>query len=189
MHAPLYDLIIFSAWLVFLAIWGIGAFTKKPDVRARSAAFWIWRPILIIAIIYLGSKGGGIHVSDRLAFQASSTAGWIGAALTVIGIGIAVWARVYLGRNWSSHPNYKAEHELVTGGPYAHVRHPIYTGVLLALVGSACIGYLYTLIICVVVAVMFLARIPREERIMLTLFPDQYPAYRKRTKKLIPFIW
>jgi protein-S-isoprenylcysteine O-methyltransferase Ste14 len=122
-------------------------------------------------------------------FFAAPLAGWIGAACAVLGIGFAVWARAHLGRDWSSHPDVKEGHELVTSGPYAYVRHPIYTGVILAAIGSAIGTNYFWMLIVLAVVVMFLLRIPKEEGYMMELFPEQYPAYRARTKRLIPFIW
>lgn len=189
MHAPLYDLVMAASWLVFLIVWGVGAFTKKPDAEGRSGAFFLWRFILIFLLLYLGGRGSRLHFFNTLLFQPTPALGWIGAALSVVGIGIAIWARIYLGRNWSGFPTHKKEHELVTDGPYEYVRHPIYTGMLLALFGTLFLGYAYSVVIVVVVSVMFIARIGKEERIMLGLFPDAYPPYQKRTKKLLPFIW
>jgi len=188
-YMPAYSLLIIASWAVFLIVWALGAMTMKPDVKSRSGTFWFWRVVIIFLLVYLAERTGTVHIPNHLMFQLSPMAGWVGAALSIVGVAIAIWARVHLGRNWSSHPTFKTEHELVTSGPYAYVRHPIYTGVILALLGSVCIGYSYTLIIAVGVIIMFIVRIRKEERIMLSLFPDQYPPYQARTKKLIPFIW
>jgi protein-S-isoprenylcysteine O-methyltransferase Ste14 len=115
--------------------------------------------------------------------------GWVAAALTLLGTLIAVWARIHLGRNWSAAPAVKEKHELVVGGPYRFVRHPIYTGVLLAMLGVALTGSFFTIGILAVASVMVFRRIGKEEAIMLELFPGDYPAYQARTKRLIPFVW
>lgn len=184
-----YSIIIIASWMAFLLVWGIGAIGTKPDVQNRSGSFWFWRALVIILIVIFGGRFVGVDYYAKLPFQSDPVFGWIGAACSVVGIGIAIWARVYLGRNWSAHPTQKAEHELVTTGPYGYLRHPIYTGVILALFGTISVGFIYTLVIFAVFLVIFVARIPREERIMRTLFPDQYPAYQKRTKRLIPWVW
>ncbi len=77
---------------------------------------------------------------------------------------------------------------MITSGPYVYVRHPIYTGVLLALLGSALTGSILGIML-LIIGVVFCLRIGKEERIMLGLFPNDYPAYQKRTKRLIPFVW
>jgi len=112
----------------------------------------------------------------------------VGAVLCVLGIGIAVWARVYLGRNWSPAPALKHGHELVTSGPYTLVRHPIYTGVILAVLGSTLASPQW-LIIFFLITGMFIWRVHVEEALMLKQFPNQYPEYKKRTWALIPYIW
>jgi protein-S-isoprenylcysteine O-methyltransferase Ste14 len=83
----------------------------------------------------------------------------------------------------------KQEHELVTNGPYEYVRHPIYTGMLLAAFGSALTGSAFAIGVFVEASILFLSRIPREEKIMLELFPNAYPRYQDETKRLIPFVW
>ena len=115
--------------------------------------------------------------------------GWIAAFISVLGIGFAISARYHLGRNWSGVPSVKEGHELVTSGPYKLVRHPIYTGILLAALGSALAGSLIGLFVLVFGTIVFLRRIKREEKIMVELFPNEYPAYKVRTKKLIPYLW
>jgi protein-S-isoprenylcysteine O-methyltransferase Ste14 len=122
-------------------------------------------------------------------FPRSTATDALGIALCATGIGIAIWARWYLGRNWSVRPSLKEDHDLVTGGPYRFVRHPIYTGLILALLGTAIVTGLTSWIVLVLLTAVFVARIPVEERIMMKAFPDAYPAYRGRTHALIPAIW
>jgi protein-S-isoprenylcysteine O-methyltransferase Ste14 len=77
----------------------------------------------------------------------------------------------------------------VTTGPYAYVRHPIYTGILLAALGTALTGTVFGIGVVVFASIVFLSRIGKEEKIMLELFPNEYPAYQARTKRLVPFVW
>lgn len=110
-----------------------------------------------------------------------------GFALTLAGALFAAWARLMLGANWSGRPSVKAGHELVVKGPYALTRHPIYTGLLLAVAGTAlAVGRWRAVIGFVVIAIAFAAKISHEERLMMQTFPDAYPGYRKRVKALIP---
>jgi protein-S-isoprenylcysteine O-methyltransferase Ste14 len=112
----------------------------------------------------------------------------LGIVVVAGGFGFAVWARVHLGRNWGMPMAVKEEPELVTSGPYRFVRHPIYTGILTAVVGTALAINLLVLAVAVAVGAFFLYSATIEERNLGAIFPIAYPAYRARTKMLIPFV-
>jgi protein-S-isoprenylcysteine O-methyltransferase len=113
-----------------------------------------------------------------------------GAAFTVAGCAFAIWARLQLGANWSGSATVKANHELVVTGPYALARHPIYTGLSLAIVGTALFVGECRALLAIVLLFLFLAvKMSQEERLMMETFPAEYPAYRERVKTLIPWIW
>ena len=194
-----YDTIFLVSWAAFLLVWGISAFFVKQDVRGggwqRFWVFWVLRlaaaAIIIFAAVRLGRRASfpaAVFFSHPL-FTPTLILGWAGALLTAIGIGFAIWARVNLGRNWSSRPAMKEHHELVTTGPYAYVRHPIYTGILLAALGTAIMSSIFGIGMLIFISIFFALRINKEEKIMLELFPEQYPEYQKRTKRLVPFVW
>ena len=194
-----YETIIFVSWAAFLLVWGVSAFFVKQDVRGggwqRFWVFWVLRlaaaAIIIFAAVRLGRRAGSpaaVFFSHPL-FTPTLILGWAGALLTAIGIGFAIWARVNLGRNWSSRPAMKEQHELVTTGPYAHVRHPIYSGILLAALGTAIMSSIFGIGMLIFISIFFVLRMNKEEKIMLALFPEQYPEYQKHTKRLVPFLW
>jgi hypothetical protein len=194
-----YDTIIFVSWAAFLLVWGISAFFVKQDVRGggwqRFWVFWVLRlaaaAIIVFAAVRLGRRAGSpaaVFFSHPL-FTPTLILGWAGALLTAIGIGFAIWARVNIGRNWSSHAAVKEHHQLVTTGPYAYVRHPIYSGILLAALGTALTTSIFGIGMLVFISITFAWRMNKEEKIMLELFPEQYPAYQKHTKRLVPFVW
>jgi protein-S-isoprenylcysteine O-methyltransferase Ste14 len=112
---------------------------------------------------------------------------WIGAWFTVIGITLAIWARLRLGRDWGIHQ--KENPMLVTSGPYAYIRHPLYAGAMLALFGSALTGSIVAVALFIISIIFCRRRIDQEERAMLRFFPEQYPSYRVRTKRILPFVW
>ena len=113
----------------------------------------------------------------------------VDAVLTCAGLLFSVWARQYLGPNWSSVVTIKEGHELVTSGPYAWVRHPIYTGILLALWGSAmAIGEWRAIGAMALASFSFWRKLQLEERYMLQQFGLAYQTYRRNVKALIPFI-
>jgi protein-S-isoprenylcysteine O-methyltransferase Ste14 len=108
--------------------------------------------------------------------------------LVLLGFGFALWARMHLGRNWGIPMSLRQGHELVTSGPYAYVRHPIYSGLMLAMIGSVLAVGLVWLALLVISFVYFLVSARTEEKMMVAQFPDAYPAYRQRTRMLIPFV-
>jgi protein-S-isoprenylcysteine O-methyltransferase Ste14 len=109
-------------------------------------------------------------------------------ALTVAGLAFTVWARVHLGRNWSGTVTLKEGHELIRTGPYAYVRHPIYAGLMVALLGSAvACGELRALIGFVIVTAALVRKLRIEERFMRESFPEQYRDYCAEVPALIPF--
>ena len=110
----------------------------------------------------------------------------IGAVLFVCGIALAVWARLHLGRNWGMPMTQRAEPELITSGPYRFVRHPIYSGLLTAMLGTVLVNNLLGLIVVAAGVAYFYYCGTVEERNLATTFPAVYPEYRSRTKNAHP---
>ena len=126
-------------------------------------------------------RGGSLAVHSPIL-------GAIGAAVFVTGIALAIWSRIQLGRNWGMPMTQKAEPELVTSGPYRFVRHPIYSGLLAGLLGTALVTNLIGLFIVAILGAYFYYCASVEEKDLTATFPTVYPAYRTSTKMLIPFI-
>ncbi|HSZ49777.1 MAG TPA: isoprenylcysteine carboxylmethyltransferase family protein [Streptosporangiaceae bacterium] len=112
----------------------------------------------------------------------------MGLGLFLLGLAVAVWARIYLGGNWGMPMTRKDNPELVTTGPYHLIRHPIYSGILLAMIGTAIAVSVYWLIAAVVIGGYFIYSATVEERYMAERFPDTYPGYKRSTKMLVPFL-
>lgn len=197
-----YGTIIIASWAAFLVVWGVSAFNVKKDIRDSGFRIWWTRYWLLrlavavlVALVVAHIATGTVHYTAQASvlshglFTPPVLLGWFAAALSVTGVAFAIWARVYLGRNWSPAPAVKEKHELVVDGPYAYVRHPIYTGVLLAALGTELTGTIFGVVVLFGGLVVFLLRIGKEEKIMLELFPNEYPAYQKSTKRLVPFVW
>lgn len=130
-----------------------------------------------------------VPVFRFLSVAASPVRGGIGLALAALGAVFFVWSRQTLGRNWSQTVSAKEGHELVTHGPYAYVRHPMYASGILSCLGSALAaggGFVFLLLL---LTPLFLWRVGAEDRLLARQFPDTFPAYKKRTKALIPFLW
>jgi protein-S-isoprenylcysteine O-methyltransferase Ste14 len=112
---------------------------------------------------------------------------WFGLALATAGVLLACWSRHILGRNWSSVVQIKQDHELIDSGPYRYIRHPIYTGLLLAFAGSALkVGDLRGLLAVAIVLASFWRKLRLEERWLTERFGSSYTAYMQRTKALVP---
>jgi protein-S-isoprenylcysteine O-methyltransferase Ste14 len=181
-----------GAWLVWLAYWCIGALNVKRAVRVESGMSRLGKyflPILVALLLMMDYPFyRGTFLAERFVPGELSVV-WLGFALTVAGLAFACWARVILGRNWSGVVQVKQDHELITRGPYSIVRHPIYTGLLLAFLGTAIgIGEWRALIATVVVGVSFWRKLKLEERWMTEVFGEQYRSYRQRVKALIPWV-
>jgi protein-S-isoprenylcysteine O-methyltransferase Ste14 len=112
-----------------------------------------------------------------------------GTLMVVSGLLFAVWARVHLGTNWSGRVSVKENHELIRTGPYRLVRHPIYTGLLLAILGTALvIGQCRGLMATALMVVSFWRKLRTEETLMTQTFGDEYRRYSEHTAALIPFV-
>lgn len=182
MHAVGY--VISAGWAVFWIFWLGAAFDVKAGRRGltRFAGFRVG--ILLIVLLLLRLR--------VFSMRATTVDPWlqgIGVALFLLGLALAVWARLYLGRNWGMPMSEKAEPELVRTGPYRSIRHPIYSGILLALVGTAVAVSLYWLMGVAVLGAYFAYSALIEERNMTRLLPDQYPDYKRSTRMLVPFIF
>jgi protein-S-isoprenylcysteine O-methyltransferase Ste14 len=181
------DIIIGAGWVAFWAYWLVMAGTAKAG-RSRWTRFAgvrvgiILIVLLLIRLRVLKSHGTAAATSDPWLLG-------IGLAIFVLGLALAVWARVYLGRNWGMPMSQKADPELVTTGPYSKVRHPIYSGIILGMVGTAIAVSVYWLIAVAILAGYFVYSAVVEERNMAKLFPAAYPPYKRATKMLIPYVF
>lgn len=180
---PIVDVVIIAGWVAFWIYWLAAAVGVKAG-RPRSARFVGLRVgvlLVILTLIRLRVFKGHSAATDP----------WldgIGLMLFALGLAVAVWARLYLGRNWGMPMTQKEHPELVTTGPYRIVRHPIYTGMLLAMVGTTIAVNPYGLVVVLAVGTYFVYSALAEERFMASRFPDTYQAYRRSTKMLIPFV-
>ncbi len=180
-------------WLLFCAVWLIAAFGAKRNIISRPWWFRLPARIAVLAILLLlfGSRAGRVFLIPGAAVAVllgSRAVAGAGLAISAAGIGFAVWARFAIGANWGMPMTLKQDHELVVTGPYAYVRHPIYFGILLAMAGSVLVLSLWWILILLLNGAQFVFAARREEKLMLGRFPEQYPAYMRRTPMLIPFV-
>jgi protein-S-isoprenylcysteine O-methyltransferase Ste14 len=183
--------LIAALWLIWMAYWLVSASNVKSEQRRESsgsrAAHVI--PLAITGLLLaIRSRDDGGWLFQRF-LPATGTNFWIGALLTAIGVAFSCWARARLGRNWSANVTVKQDHELIRSGPYALARHPIYTGMLLAVLGTAiAIGEWRGLLALVIAFAAMWRKLRIEERFMSETFGDSYQVYRAQTKALIPYL-
>ena len=176
-------IVILVSWIAFWVYWLVAAGGVKA-ARIRWGQFVGVRVALALVVLLLvrARVFHGQTITNDAWLQA------IGLVVFVSGLGLAVWARRYLGRNWGMPMSEKVDPELVTTGPYQRVRHPIYSGIILAMIGTAVAVSWYWLIAVALLGGYFVYSAVMEERYMTGLFPDEYPEYKRSTKMLVPFV-
>ena len=183
-------ILIALCWISWTLYWWIAARGVKP-VRAQetlASRLQFAVPMFLVGLLLF------VHVGPRWFFLQIVPGGWlrywIAVGLIVGGLLFSIRARTALGRNWSGRVTVKAEHELIERGPYRRIRHPIYTGMLLALLGTGmAAGRVYGAL-AFVLALFCLARKARlEERWMMREFGERYAEYRRRSWALLPWIY
>jgi protein-S-isoprenylcysteine O-methyltransferase Ste14 len=172
---------------VFLLVWAVFAFVRRGGGTRRYSSTGTALRLLLLLGLFVAIRYGD-RLPPDLVRPASGALGAVGAALCVAGLVFAIWARAALGRSWGMPMTVRDETELVVSGPYAYVRHPIYTGVSAMLIGTALVQPVGWLPAVVLIA-YFLFSAGREEADMQRQFPDVYPGYKHRTKKLVPFVF
>jgi len=169
------------AWAIFWVYWLAFAFGVKKRRSGRRRIPITGLSALSVILLLRVFRGGSLAVRSPIL-------GAIGAVVFACGIALAIWARVHLGRNWGMPMTEKADPELVTSGPYRFVRHPIYSGLLVGVLGTALATSLGGLIIVPILCAYFYYSASVEEKNLTATFPAAYPAYRSSTKMLIPFV-
>src|SRR5271169_3382946 len=178
----LYEAFFHVVWIVVVLYWQIKAADTKATQRLEPAASRILRVLIfVIAIVLLSVPRIPLPWLYVQLWPSGYWPFWLGAALTVAGLLFAVWAREHLGRNWSRSVTIKQGHELITTGPYATVRHPIYTGVLTALLGTAiALSQVRGFIVLVLFFLAFWIKFRLEEQWMRSQFGEAYATYAQQ---------
>jgi protein-S-isoprenylcysteine O-methyltransferase Ste14 len=183
--------VVALSWIVFVAVWVITPLVYRPSERwsvrsvgsrrrlALGARVWILTALIVFAL-----RRVAIH-----PYQFPQPVRDAGAVICVAGVAVAIWARLILGRSWGMPMSTHSAPTLVRGGPYVRVRHPIYAGLLLAMVGSTLASGIGWLIALAVTMVYFMYALRVEESDLRGSFPRDYPDYAAHTKRLIPFIY
>jgi protein-S-isoprenylcysteine O-methyltransferase Ste14 len=177
------ELVYAVGWAGFWLYWIVAAFSTKRGRVPWSRELRVRAVLVVVAIVlvHFGVFRGQSDDSDPWRTT-------LGLGLFALGLGFAIWARLHIGRNWGTPMSQKDEPELVTSGPYRLVRHPIYSGILVAGVGTAVSLNWRWLIPVALAGAYFVYSATVEERYLAEQFPDDYPGYMRSSKMLIPFI-
>jgi protein-S-isoprenylcysteine O-methyltransferase Ste14 len=178
------ELVFAVIWAAFWLYWLVAAFSMKRGRVPWSRELRIRAVIVVIVILLVRVGAFRNHDLNTDPWRAG-----LGLGLFALGLGFAIWARLNIGRNWGTPMTQKDDPELVTSGPYHLVRHPIYSGVLLAGVGTAVALSWMWLVAVLLAGIYFVYSAIVEERYLTKQFPDTYPAYKHSTKMLVPFVF
>jgi len=176
------------AWIVFLGYWLVSALRLKK-VKQREARgqrlVQIAFMVVAYALVFNDTLGRG-WLGTRF-FPASETIGETGFLLAVVGVAFAIWARWHLGENWSGTVTLKEGHELIRSGPYRYIRHPIYTGMLIAFAGTVlALGELRGLLAFLIALACFYLKARKEERFLAQEFGESFTEHARRTGMFLP---
>lgn len=178
-------------WLLLCAVWlGSFPFVKhtiyKQSLSSRMEQAAVFAPGLYLLF---GSPAAPEWLNQPV-FAVTLPIALAGLGIAAGGIALSIWARLTLGGNWSSSATIKQDHALITRGPYHAVRHPIYTGILAALLGSALQqGRVRSFLAVLVCAVALMMKVAMEEQFMVQRFGEEYLRYRRNVSALVPFLF
>jgi protein-S-isoprenylcysteine O-methyltransferase Ste14 len=175
-------------WLIFVIYWFLSSLRLNKMQQREPAGQQIGRILIgAVAFVFLYSDDPRFGVLNRRFAPERYWILAVGSALTIAGIAFAIWARYHIGRYWSSTVSLRAGHELIRTGPYARIRHPIYTGILLAVVGTAlAIGRYRALVAFVIMLLAFTWKSKREEALLAGQFGSAFEEHRRHTGFFLP---
>jgi protein-S-isoprenylcysteine O-methyltransferase Ste14 len=184
-----YRWVIAGLWLLYLLYWAVAAVGVKRSAGGRRWSRELGLRLVVIVVMFLLLRSRSVRqiiLESQRFIGRSNLLGVSGVVLCSLGFGLAISARRHLGRNWGIPMSRKQDAELITSGPYAFIRHPIYTGLMLAMLGSALGFSLFWALMLLVAGPYFVYSAQHEEAFMSRLFPERYAAYRARTGMLVP---
>jgi len=177
-------------WIAWVASWIAASFwSGRTAKRATTCEIWIYRTTIFVGALLIAPWTAQVLGESRI-WQIGDYGAYALVGVMLVGLALTWWARIQLGHLWSSAITRKEEHRLVEAGPYALVRHPIYTGIITALLATAATeATLVALLGAVLIAVGLWVKARAEERFLLAeLGPDAYESYRRRVPMLVPFV-
>jgi protein-S-isoprenylcysteine O-methyltransferase Ste14 len=188
-HGPwnYYWLFTMVCWVVLDIYWALAARDVKPAAPVKQNCLMLLATMLLPALYCLPLSS--IPLLGQRFTPRFAAVEILGAFMCAFGVGFAIWARHVLARSWNAAVTLNQDHALVQAGPYGIVRHPIYFGFLVAVVGMVLVlGEVRALVLLFGIEVL-LKKMGHEESILRATFPDQYPEYERRVKRLLPHVW
>jgi protein-S-isoprenylcysteine O-methyltransferase Ste14 len=179
--------IIGDLWILFGLYWLVSALNRKKTKRRES---WVQRLAYVLplfaAFYLLLHYSGHTWLGTRFVPDTRSVE-WLGVVIMAAGVAIAFWARFHLGANWSGVVTLKQDHELIRTGPYRTIRHPIYTGILLAFLGNAVeVGQVRGLLGLLIIWLSFYVKARREESFLVQEFGPRFDEHSQHTGMFLP---
>lgn len=184
--------LIYWCWYIFVFFWLLNMFSNKRTLARQSVGNRLLYtiPFLLAFWLLFGASHHWRHSFALVVLPHSLGLNVVSLVLAVFGLALAMWARVTLGTNWSGTVTLKENHELIVRGPYAYVRHPIYSAMLLMFLGTVfAVGTVGGLSAFPILLISFWIKYRQEEALMMEHFGNEYLVYMKRVSALIPFVF
>jgi protein-S-isoprenylcysteine O-methyltransferase Ste14 len=177
-----------SLWVIFCLYWVVSALRVKRTRQMEAAGRrFSTVAILVVAAFLIFARRVNLGILSRRFIPESETIKAASLVLVAVGVAIAIWARWHIGEYWSSRVALKEDHHLIQSGPYARVRHPIYSGMLLAMIGTGLfVGEWRAILGVLLVFAAHWQKARREEKLLASEFGPVYQDYCGRTGSLIP---
>jgi protein-S-isoprenylcysteine O-methyltransferase Ste14 len=184
----LFRLLLLLPWVLLLIYWIIGAFKTRPTHEEESlASRYLVVLVEVIAYLLVFNHATDIGFLGERFIPRTLTGALLGVLLTWLGIGLAIWARYHLAEYWSARVTIKEDHQLIRTGPYAHLRHPIYSGLVLATIGTALVIGKWRCVLGFLLALVgYCIKARKEEEMLTQQFGDAFREHRKHAGFLLP---
>jgi protein-S-isoprenylcysteine O-methyltransferase Ste14 len=179
----IYSWLVVVCWAAFLGYWLVTGLSSKRTAKSYGRQMLIRAIIVAVVLLFVRSRPADIGTRAIILSPAVRT---LGVLVCAAGVSFAIWARRRLGKNWGMPMSVHESPELITAGPYARLRHPIYTGIIIALIGNALALSLWWLVAVFAALLRFGYAARKEEETLLTTFPREYAAYQRRTSMIVP---
>jgi protein-S-isoprenylcysteine O-methyltransferase Ste14 len=188
MTGPLLLRFLAYIWAAFGVYWVASGLKGKAAKTSESSLYrWGRLSILVITFSLLFSSWTAVSILGRRLLPESRWLLYAGFACTILGLLLALWARIHLGQQWSDKVVLKVDHQLVRTGPYSRMRHPIYSGVLLGVLGTALVlGQLRGAVAFALLLTNYIIKAKREDQLLAAHFPEEFREHSRQTGFLLP---